>query len=360
LQAINLERRFSEKVNLQIILFSGIISDYDINFYLCQRKIKKMKQVVIGVDIGGTFSKYGIVDHDGNVLIEGSIPTDIHDNVSDYQKSLHEALEKALAKFKGSIELKGIGFGAPNANYYKGTIEHAANLKWKGIVHFVELFKKHYNLPIAITNDANAAAIGEGIYGGAKGIRDYLVITLGTGLGSGFVSNGELIYGFNGFAGELGHTLAVANGRRCGCGKLGCLETYASASGIKRTVFQLMCDMTEDSELRQYNFYEITSEKIYEAALRGDVIALKAFEFTGKILGARLADAVTITTPEAIFLFGGLAKAGDMLFTPTRESFESNLLPIYQNQIKILPSGLQDKNIAVMGASALIWKELSR
>ena len=319
-----------------------------------------MKQVVVGVDIGGTFSKFGIVDREGDVLFEGSIPTDTHDNVVDYQKSLYDALETALGQFKGSIELKGIGFGAPNANYYNGTIEHAANLKWKGIVHFVELFKKYYKLPIVITNDANAAAIGEGIYGGAKKMRDYLVITLGTGLGSGFVSNGELIYGFNGFAGELGHTLAVSHGRECGCGKLGCLETYASATGIKRTVFQLMCDMTEDSELRQYNFYETTSEKIYEAALRNDPIALKAFEFTGKLLGARLADAVAITTPEAIFLFGGLAKAGDVLFKSIRESFESNLLPFYRKQIKILPSGLQDKNIAVMGASALIWKELSR
>jgi len=319
-----------------------------------------VKQVVFGVDIGGTFSKYGLVDRTGNVLIEGSIPTDTYDNVVDYQKSLHEALEGVMIQFRDTCELKGIGFGAPNANYYKGTIEHAANLRWKGIVHFVDLFKKYYNLPIVITNDANAAAIGEGIYGGAKEMNDYLVITLGTGLGSGFVSGGELTYGFNGFAGEFGHTLALSNGRQCGCGKRGCLETYASATGIKRTVFQLMCDMTEDSELRQYNFYEITSEMIYEAALRNDPIALKAFEFTGSLLGERLADAVAITTPEAIFLFGGLAKSGEVLFKPIRESFESNLLPVYRNQIKILPSGLQDKNIAVMGASALIWKELSR
>jgi glucokinase len=319
-----------------------------------------MKQVVVGVDIGGTFSKFGIVDREGNVLEEGCIQTDIHDNVVDYQKSLYEALEKAMAPHKGSIELKGIGFGAPNANYYKGTIEHAANLKWKGIVHFVDLFKKYYNLPIVITNDANAAAIGEGLFGGAKDMRDYLVITLGTGLGSGFVANGELIYGFNGFAGELGHTMAVPHGRHCGCGKYGCLETYASATGIRRTVFQLMCDMTEDSELRQFSFFEITSEMIYEAALRNDPIALKAFEYTGKILGARLADAVAITTPEVIFLFGGLAKAGEILFKPIRESFEENLLAVFRGQTKIVPSGLQDKNIAVMGASALIWKELKK
>jgi glucokinase len=319
-----------------------------------------VKQVVIGIDIGGTFSKYGIIDYAGNVLAEGSIATDIYENVNDYQKSLYEALEEALAPFKNSVEVKGIGFGAPNANYYKGTIEHAANLKWKGIVPFAELFKKYYNLPIVITNDANAAAIGEGIYGGAKGMRDYLVVTLGTGLGSGFVANGELIYGFNGFAGELGHTLAIPGGRACNCGKKGCLETYASASGIKRTVFQLMCDMTEDSELRKYSYCEISSKTIYEAALRNDPIAIKAFEFTGHLLGTKLADAVSITTPEAIFLFGGLAKAGEILFAPIRENFEKNLLPTYQNKIKILPSGLQDKNIAVMGASALIWKELNR
>ncbi|MDP4207525.1 MAG: ROK family protein [Bacteroidota bacterium] len=317
-----------------------------------------MKSVVIGVDIGGTFSKFGIVDREGNILVEGSIPTDTFENVVDYQKSLYEAIEKAIAPIKSDIDIKGIGFGAPNANYYKGTIESAANLKWKGVVHFAELFKKYYNFPIVLTNDANAAAIGEGLYGGAKGMQDYIVITLGTGLGSGIVANGKMIYGFDGFAGELGHVMVEPNGRKCGCGKLGCLETYASATGIKRTVFKLLCDMTDESELRQYNFYELTSEKIYEAALRNDPVALKAFEFTGNILGAKLADAVAFSTPEAIFLFGGLAKAGEVLFKPIRESFEANLLPIYRNKIKILPSGLQDKNVAVMGASALIWKEL--
>lgn len=319
-----------------------------------------MKPVVIGIDIGGTFTKYGIVDQTGTILSEGSIPTDVYENVIDYQSGLHDALENALTPLKGTIDLKGIGIGAPNANYYKGTIEHAANLKWKGIVHFTDLFKKYYNLPVIITNDANAAAIGEGIYGGARGMKDYLVVTLGTGLGSGFVANGELIYGYNGFAGELGHTLAVPGGRACGCGKHGCLETYASATGIKRTVFQLMCDMMDVSELRQYNYYEISSEMIYEAALQNDPIALRAFEFTGHILGSRLADMVHITTPEAIFLFGGLAKAGEILFRPIRESFEQQLLSVFQNQIKILPSGLQDKNIAVMGASALVWKELQK
>ena len=319
-----------------------------------------MKQVVIGVDIGGTFTKFGLVDREGNVLIEGSIPTDTHDNVVDYQKALYEAIEQSIAPLKGTIEIKGAGFGAPNGNYYKGTIEYAPNLKWKGVIHFAELFKKYYTVPVVLTNDANAAAIGEGLYGGAKGMRDYIVITLGTGLGSGIVANGEMIYGFDGFAGELGHISVEPHGRKCGCGKQGCLETYCSATGIKRTAFELICDMADESELRQYNWFELTSEKIYEAALRNDPIALKAFEYTGQILGSKLADAVAFSTPEAIFLFGGLAKSGELLFKPTIESFEENLLPIYRNKIKILPSGLQDKNIAVMGASALVWKELSR
>ena len=319
-----------------------------------------MKQVVIGVDIGGTFTKFGIVDREGNVLIEGSIPTDTFDNVIDFQKYLFDEIQKAILPVKNDIEIKGAGFGAPNGNYYKGTIEFAPNLKWKGVIHFAELFKKHINVPIVLSNDANAAAIGEGLYGGAKGLKDYIVITLGTGLGSGIVSNGELIYGFDGFAGELGHTIVEPNGRMCGCGRHGCLETYCSASGIKRTAYKLMCDMTEDSELRQFNYYELTSEKIFDAAKRNDPVALKAFEFTGYMLGAKLADAVAITTPEAIFLFGGLAKAGDVLFEPTIKSFEENLLSIFKNKIKILPSGLQDKNIAVLGASALIWKELGK
>jgi len=319
-----------------------------------------MKQIVIGVDIGGTFTKFGLVDRQGNVLLEGSMPTDIHDNVEDYQKSLYKEIEEAIAPIKSTIEIKGIGFGAPNGNYYKGTIEFAPNLKWKGVIHFADLFKKYYNVPIVLTNDANAAGIGEGLYGGAKGMRDYIIITLGTGLGSGIVSNGEMIYGFDGFAGELGHVIAEPNGRQCGCGRQGCLETYASATGMKRTAFELMCNMTEDSELRKYNFSDLTSEKIYEAAKRNDPIALKAFEYTGFILGAKLADAVAITTPEAIFLFGGLAKAGELLFKPTRESFENHLLNIYRDKIKILPSGLQDKNIAVLGAAALIWKELDK
>jgi glucokinase len=317
-----------------------------------------MKEIVAGIDIGGTFTKIGLVDRDGNILAETSIATDTHETIESYQKALHEALEGILTPLKSLIELKAIGIGAPNANYYKGTIEHAANLKWKGIIQFTELFKKYYDLPIVLTNDANAAALGEGIFGGAKGMNDYLMITLGTGLGSGIISNGKLIYGFDGFAGEVGHTLAVKDGRQCGCGKKGCLETYGSATGIKRTAFMLMCDTNLPSSLRKISFDDLTSAQIYDAATKGDLLAIECFNFTGKILGERLADSVAYTTPEAIFLFGGLAKAGEILFKPIRESFEANLLPVYRNKIKILPSALQDKNIAVLGSAALAWKEL--
>lgn len=319
-----------------------------------------MIEAVLGIDIGGTFTKFGIVDREGNILAADSINTDIYEDVDSYQKALYEAIDKMPLSKRKDVNIKGIGIGAPDGNYYKGTIEHAANLKWKGLVPFVEKFRKYFDIPIVLTNDANAAAIGEGIYGGAKGMRDYIVITLGTGLGSGIVSNGELIYGFNGFAGEIGHTTVKPNGRQCGCGRQGCLETYGSATGIKRTVFELLCNLNNDSELRQYNYNELTSEKIFEAATRNDFIAIKAFEYTGSILGASLANAAAYTTPEAFFLFGGLAKAGDLLLKPVRESFEKNLLSVYKNAIKILPSGLQDKNIAILGASALIWKELSK
>ena len=317
-----------------------------------------MTETVVGIDIGGTFTKFGIVTRNGEILAEGSISTDKYDKVEEYQRSLYEAIDKSIASIKNSINILGIGIGAPNANYYKGTIESAANLKWKGIIPFAQMFKPYFNCPVVLTNDANAAAIGEGIYGGAKGMSDYIVITLGTGVGGGIVSNGNLIYGHDGFAGEVGHTIAVPNGRECGCGRKGCLETYTSATGIKRTVFELLCNKNWDSVFRQVTFNDLTAHNIYEAAQKGDVIAIEAFRLTGLMLGAILADAVAYTSPEAIFIFGGLAKSGDLLFKPVIESFENNLLSIFSNKIKILPSGLQDKNVAILGAAALMWKEL--
>jgi glucokinase len=318
-----------------------------------------MKEVVIGVDIGGTFTKYGIVDRHGNCLIENSISTNSGNGVEEFLKDATKAFKNDLAKFS-DISLKGIGIGAPNGNYYNGTIEFAPNLKWKGIIHLVDLFKKNFDVPIVLTNDANAAAIGEMIYGNAKDLRDFIVITLGTGLGSGIVSNGEVIYGHDGFAGEIGHTIVRHNGRQCGCGRKGCLETYASATGIKRTVYKLLADSLEESKLRAVSFNELSAEMITEAAKNGDKIAIEAFEYTGLLLGQTLADSVAYTSPKVIFLFGGLAKAGNLILEPTRRHLENNLLNIYKGKVNVLISGMEELNAAIMGAGALAWKELEK
>jgi glucokinase len=318
-----------------------------------------MKEVVIGVDIGGTYTKYGIIDRNGHCLVENSISTNSGNGVDEFLKDATKALKNDLAKFN-DIQLIGIGIGAPNGNYYNGTIEFAPNLKWKGIVPLVDLFKKNFNVPIFLTNDANAAAIGEMIYGNAKELRDFIVITLGTGLGSGIVSNGELVYGHDGFAGEIGHTIVRHNGRQCGCGRRGCLETYASATGIKRTVYKLLADSIEESKLRSVCYNDLSAEMITEAAKNGDKIALEAFEYTGNILGQTLADSVAYTSPKVIFLFGGLAKSGELILEPTRRHFENNILNIYKGKVKILISGMEEINAAIMGAGALAWKELEK
>ncbi len=317
-----------------------------------------MREVAIGIDIGGTFTKYGIVDREGNCLVDGSVPTTKERELKKYLAMLKATIDRDVAGLSEQVAVKGIGIGAPNGNYYRGTIEFAPNLSWEGVVPFVEEFRKFYALPMFLTNDANAAAIGEMIYGGAKEMKNFIIITLGTGLGSGLVVNGELVYGHDGFAGELGHVTVVRNGRMCATGRRGSLETYASASGIKRTVFELLADSIEDSEFRDITFNELTAKMISDAALRGDKIALEAFEITGRYLGEALADTVAHTSPEAIFLFGGLANAGDLIFEPTKKHMENNLLKIFKNKVKILPSELKDTNAAVMGASALVWKEL--
>lgn len=320
------------------------------------------KDAVIGVDIGGTYTKFGIVDRLANVIIEGSVPTNQTDNADEYLGDLSDAIDKTIQEVSDSVTIKGIGIGAPNGNYNSGSIEFAANLKWaKGkAVNLVSLLQKHFRMPIAVTNDANAAALGEMIYGNAKNMKDFILITLGTGLGSGIVVNGELVYGHDGFAGEIGHVRVKDNGRVCGCGRRGCLETYVSAPGIKRTVFELLAEYNEPSELRSFSYDQLDSEMIYHAATRGDFIALKAFEVTGEILGIKLADSVAHTSPETIFLFGGLAKSGDYILKPTRESFEKNLLKIYQGKIPIVLSALPEGNVAVLGASALIWNEVNK
>ena len=321
-----------------------------------------MKDAVVGVDIGGTFTKFGVIDRIGNVLAEGSVPTDQTDDIHVYLAGLSGAIDKMIAELGNTVSIKGIGIGAPNGNYKSGCIEFAVNLKWAAgkVVHLVSLLHKHYNIPVAVTNDANAAAIGEMIYGGAKQTKDFVLLTLGTGLGSGVVVNGELVYGHDGFAGEIGHVLVKENGRMCGCGRRGCLETYVSAPGIKRTVFELIAEYNGNSELTKYSFDQLTSEIIYQAATRGDKIALEAFQITGKIFGSKLADTVAHTSPEKIFLFGGLAKSGDYILKPTRESFENNLLKIWQGKIPIELSQLAEGNVAILGASALIWQELNK
>jgi glucokinase len=315
------------------------------------------KQVVVGIDIGGTNTVFGFVDRDGQILIEDKIKTTHYDEVEAFIAALYEKIMVAQHKIGYDVEIVGYGIGAPMGNINKGTIEHPADLPWKGIIPLAEIFKRHTDLPVIVTNDANAAAVGEMIYGGAKGMKNFVVITLGTGLGSGFVVDGKLVYGHDGFAGEIGHT-AIRPGssnRECGCGRKGCLETYVSATGLKRTVLKIMADKLEPTELRKYSFEELDSKIIYDAAKRGDAIAKQAFEHTGRMLGFKLADVVAHTNPEAIFLFGGLTLAKDLIFEPAREYMEENLLSIYKGKVKLLQSELSTQNAAVLGASSLIW-----
>jgi len=319
-----------------------------------------MKEVAIGIDIGGTNSVIGIVDREGTILSETSISTAAHNKIETYLASVKEAIDGLIAKSSDELDVKGIGVGAPNANYHKGTIEDAPNLNWKGKVEFVKEFKKLYNLPIALTNDANAAAMGEMIYGAAKGLTDFVVITLGTGLGSGIVVKGDILYGHDGFAGEVGHTLVEVDGRQCGCGKKGCFETYVSATGMERTMAEILCNSNKPSKLREIPYNKFSSLTIQRAMEAGDELAAECFDYTAKILGIKLADVVCHTSPSHIFLFGGVAKAGDLLIVPTKKYMEENLLPIYKNKIKIEQSGLLNANAAILGASALVWNELSK
>ncbi len=318
-----------------------------------------MREVVLGIDIGGTNTKFGFVDREGELLCDYSISTAVHKTIESFLQSLSNNVQKALNDLNEEVKFVGVGIGAPNGNYYRGTIEQAPNLNWKGVVPFIQLLKEYYALPMVITNDANAAAIGEMVFGGAKNMKDFIVITLGTGLGSGIVVNGNLVYGHDGFAGELGHVTVKPNGRYCGCGQRGCLETYVSATGIKRTIYKLLADHNGQSALANVSFNDLTAEMITNAAREGDKIALEAFEYTGNILGMELADTIVHTSPEAIFLFGGLAKAENFIFEPTYRHMEGSLMPIFKNKVKLLPSGLQDKNAAVLGAAALIWNEIS-
>jgi glucokinase len=318
-----------------------------------------MKEVVAGVDIGGTNTVFGLVDKDGIIMAEHRLCTTSYPEIDDFVSILCNSIQRLVSGVK-NIKLVGVGVGAPNANYHKGTIELAPNLAWKGIVPVSSLIRENINLPVAITNDANAAAMGEMIFGGAKKIKDFIILTLGTGLGSGIVVNGELVYGHTGFAGELGHTIVVPGGRDCGCGRQGCLETYASASGLVRTVLYMLSEMKEESSLRDFPPSELTSKQIAEAAENEDIIALEAFDYTAEMLAFGIINAVVFSSPEAIFLFGGLAQSGDLLFKPVRKYVDLNIQPVFKGTVKILPSGIPENNAAVLGAAALAWKELSK
>jgi len=313
--------------------------------------------LAVGIDIGGTGTKFGIVDRVGNVLFSGEISTKKHAHVETFIEELHANLKVLIDKAGGVGRIKGIGVGAPNGNFYTGTVEYAPNLPWKGIIPLAKLLQDKFKLPVILTNDANAAAEGEMIYGAAQGMKDFIMITLGTGVGSGIVANGKLIYGHDGFAGELGHTIVIPDGRMHeGTGKRGSLESYASATGVRLTAIELLQKTNTPSVLRDVLPQEIDSKKVYEAAIAGDELAKEIFEFTGKILGLALANAVMTTSPEAIILFGGLTKAGELILKPTREHMEANLIKVFQNKVKILVSHLKESDAAILGASALAWE----
>jgi glucokinase len=318
-----------------------------------------MKEVVAGIDIGGTNIIFGLVDKSGSVVAESRLKTADYPDVRDYASAQDEAIKKMLADNPG-LELTGLGVGAPNANYHKGTIELAPNLAWKGIVPLADYLREKAGVPVYITNDANAAAMGEMIFGAAKGMKDFIILTLGTGLGSGIVVNGEVVYGHTGFAGELGHMTIVRGGRECGCGRRGCYETYASASGLVRTVLNLMSEMKNDSHLRNLTPNELTSKRIVEEAEKGDPISLEAINYTAEMLAIGITNAVTFSSPEAVFLFGGLVKAGELLLAPIRNYVDKNIMPIFRGRVKILPSGVSESNAAVLGSAALVLNELNK
>lgn len=314
------------------------------------------KSYVVGVDIGGTNSVFGIVDARGNVIVNTSIKTGTHNDVNKYLDDLVHGIMNLIEQVGGVEKIRGIGVGAPNGNYFNGSIEFAPNLPWKGKIPLADMIRERTGIPVALTNDANAAAIGEMTYGAARGMKDFIVITLGTGVGSGIVVGGQLVYGHDGFAGELGHMIVKRNGRMCGCGRQGCLETYTSASGVARTAREYLSIRNDESLLRSIDPDLITSKDVYDAAINSDPMALEIFESTGAILGEAFADFITFSSPEAIILFGGLTKAGDLLMNPIKHHMERNVLNIYKGKTKLLFSQLKESDAAVLGASALGWE----
>jgi len=317
------------------------------------------EQVVLGIDIGGTNTKMGIVTKT-KTLVETSIPTFSEKPFDNFVRRVVDTYNELLEAHGKDLTLKGVGIGAPNGNYYSGTIEEAPNLRWGKSVPIASVLKKELGVPVFLTNDANAAAVGEKIFGHAKTMKDFVVITLGTGLGSGLFVNGSLVYGHDGFAGEIGHTTVFLDGRYHTTGRRGSLETYVSAPGIVRTVQELLASQIDASELRNIPFNQLDAKHITKAAQNGDTIALKAFDYTGKILGLKLSDTIAHLSPEAIILFGGLANAGDLLIKPTKKYMEEYNLNIYRNKVKLLVSDLQGSNVAILGAAALAWIELEK
>ncbi|WP_447951602.1 ROK family protein [Chryseobacterium koreense] len=315
------------------------------------------KQVALGVDIGGTNTKFGLVNHRGEILAKGSIKTDEYEKVEEFIDALYEKVSPLIKQYFSEKQFDGIGVGAPNANYFGGTIEQAPNLRWKGVVPFAELMTKKFGVPCTMTNDANAAALGEMMFGAARGMKDFIMMTLGTGVGSGIISGGKLIYGHDGFAGELGHTIVKPGGRKhWSTGSEGSLEAYASATGIAITAKKMRAEFP-DSMLNDYREEDIDSKVVYECAKKGDPTAIEVFRYTGQKLGEALANFVMFSSPEAILLFGGVIKAGDFILKPTKLHMERNLLPIFRNKVKLVFSELDEADAAILGASALVWEK---
>ncbi|MDC0230955.1 ROK family protein [Aureispira] len=310
-------------------------------------------KVAVGIDIGGTNIVWGLVDEHGVVHKQNYFATSDFSTPDEFVRFTSHAIKEVIQKYPEFV-LSGIGIGAPNGNYFHGTIEDPPNLVWNGIIPIGKMFGQFFDVPISLTNDANAAAIGEMQFGAARGLNDFVIVTLGTGLGSGFVANGELIYGHDGFAGELGHTIVEIGGRNCGCGRKGCLETYASASGIVRTAHNMLDNYSGISLLSELD--QITSKGIAECANKGDALALEIFDYTGQKLGFSLANTVAISSPQAIIIFGGLANSGKLILEPTQRYMEEYLLSLFKNKVKILLSEVPEANAAILGAAALVWQ----
>ncbi len=315
------------------------------------------KELAIGIDIGGTNTKFGIVNHRGDILEKGEIKTDAYPTIHSFIDALHENLTPMLEKHGTGTVLKGIGMGAPNGNYYTGKIEYAPNLHWEGVIPIAQLTSEKFGVTCKLTNDANAAAMGEMMYGAARGMKDFIMITLGTGVGSGIVANGHMLYGHDGFAGELGHIIVRPGGRKhWSTNAMGSLEAYCSATGITITAKKLRAENPK-SLLNEIPEEEIDSKAVYDAAMKGDATAIEVFRYTGQILGEALANFIMFSSPEAIILFGGVIKSGDFILNPAREHMEKNLLPIFQNKVRLVFSELKEADAAILGASALVWEK---